>query len=213
MTELQCHGIGRVMRRIRAVSCGVYMTLAGCASVAPLDNPVLVKSRTCENPVLVAPGAPDPSSYAEIYECVLDTLDDYFELKPTSRYAGHIETQPRIAPGFEQPWKHSSPDVRERLIATFQTVRQYAVVDIWAGDRGGYRVAVEVRRELLDQSRPSLVRSGSAVFMESPTVDRRAEIVGNNSTADTNWIPAGRDYAFEQLLLKRIQECSYRCKR
>src|SRR5471030_777346 len=102
--------------------CLLGIALAGgCASVAPLENPVMVKPKpSCENPVLVAPGAPDPTSYAQIYECVLDTLDDYFEIKPTSRYAGHIETVPRIAPGFEQPWKASSPDSRERLIATFQ---------------------------------------------------------------------------------------------
>jgi hypothetical protein len=199
--------------RVLAVLIAVA-PLAGCATVAPLDNPVLVKpTHTCENPVLVSPGQPDPTSYADVYECVLDVLDDYFELKPTSRYAGHIETVPRIAPGFEQPWKHSSPDAHERLIATFQTLRQSAVVDIWAGDRGGFRVAVEVRRELLDQQRPSLARSGSAVFQESPTVDRRSELVGNDSTSESLWIPAGRDYAFEQLLLKRIQECGFRCKR
>ncbi|CAN5286709.1 hypothetical protein BH11PLA2_BH11PLA2_10440 [soil metagenome] len=192
----------------------VTLATTGCASVAPLENPVLVKSApsTCENPVLVAPGQPDPANYAEVYECVIDILDDYFEIKPTSRYAGHIETKPRIAPGYEQPWKHSSPDARERLIATFQTIRQSAVVDIWAGDRGGYRVAIEVRRELMDIPRPILARSGSAVFQESSTVDRRAELVGNSSTADSTWIPAGRDYAFEQMLLKRIQECGL-CKK
>jgi hypothetical protein len=167
----------------------------GCASLAPV-----------ENPVLVAPGQPNPANYADVYEGILDVLDDYFEIKPTSRYAGHIETKPRIAPGYEQFWKHSSPDARERLISTFQTIRHAAIVDIWAGDRGGYRVSVEVRRELLDVDRPILARAGSAVFQESPTVDRRGELVGNTSTNESGWIPAGRDYAFEQLLLKRIQE-------
>lgn len=203
--------LGMAFRRVVALVAIAFA--GGCATVAPLDNPVLVKpSYSCENPVLVSPGAPDPASYAEVYEYVLDTLDDYFELKPTSRYAGHVETVPRIAPGYEQPWKQSSPDPHERLIATFQTLRQYAVVDIWAGDRGGYRVAVEVHRELLDQPRPSLARAGNAVFQESTTVDRRGELVGNDSTADSMWIPMGRDYAFEQLLLKRIQECGFRCK-
>lgn len=194
---------------------GLYAWLAaGCASMAPLDNPVLVQPApmACENPVLVAPGAPDPASYAEVYECVLDVLDDYFEVKPASRYAGHVETLPRIVPGFDQLWKPSSPDNRERLIATFQTVRHYAVVDIWAGERGGYRVAVEVRRELIDQERPSLARSGAAVFQESTTVDRRSELIGNDSSEDARWLPAGRDYAFEQLLLRKIAQCSTRCK-
>ncbi len=200
--------------RARLATLGVTLLVAGgCATVAPLDNPVLVKPApiSCENPVLVAPGQPDPTSYADVYENVLDVVDDYFELKPTSRYAGHIETKPRIAPGFEQPWKHSSPDARERLIATFQTVRQYAVIDIWAGDRGGYRIAVEVRRELLDLERPVNTRAGNAVFQEA-TVERRYDLVGTESSSDIQWIPAGRDYAFEQLLLRRIQEHGLRCK-
>jgi hypothetical protein len=203
------------MRNSLRIAVLLAISSLGCASLAPLENPVLVKSppvRSCENPVLVAPGQPEPSNYAEVYECVLDILDDYFELKPTSRYAGHIETKPRIAPGYEQPWKASSPDPRERLVATFQTIRHYAVVDIWAGDRGGYRVAIEVRRELLDLERPSQARSGNAIFQESSSVDRFAEVIGTNSTTEFGWIPVGRDYAFEQKLLRRIQECKPCCK-
>jgi hypothetical protein len=185
--------------------CG--LAAGGCASVAPVDNPVLVQP-AAENPALVAPGQPDAASYAEVYEKIIEVVNDYFEVKPTARYAGHIETLPRVAPGYEQPWKPGSPDPRERLLATFQSIRHIAFVDIWAGERGGYRVTVEVRKELENMNRPERAIYGNALFREATTLDRRAEVVGPQSSADGDWIPVGRDYAFEQLLLRRIQEAT-----
>ena len=186
------------------------MTSAGCASVAPLDNPIVVRTvpANVENPLLVSPGEPDANGYAEVYERVIDVLDDYFDIKPTSRYAGHIETFPHIAPGFEQPWKAGNPDHRERLIATFQTMRKYAIVDIWAGERGGYKISLEVRRELLDIERPSRATAGGAVFREAPTVDRRNEVIQTEVASNLGWIPVGRDCALEQQLLARIRDCA-----
>ncbi len=182
----------------------------GCASVAPLDNPIVVRPvvANVENPLLVSPGEPDANGYAEVYEQVIDVLDDYFEIKPTSRYAGHIETFPHIAPGFEQPWKAGNPDHRERLIATFQTIRKYAIVDIWAGERGGYKISLEVRRELQDLERPNRAINGGAVFREAPTVDRRNEVIPTEVSSSYGWIPVGRDYALEQQLLARIRDCA-----
>lgn len=192
----------------RIARIGVLVAAAtGCAAVPPLDNPLVVRPAE-ENPALVVPVTPDADSYAQVWERVIDVLDDYYELKSPSRYAGYIESLPRIAPGFEQPWKPGSPDKRERLIATTQTVRNTAKVWITAGDRGGYRVYVEVWRELLDIERPNRAINGAAIFQEAPTVDRRFEVVGAESSADKGWIPAGRDYAFEQKILARVRECS-----
>lgn len=194
---------------VRAARLGILVALAatGCASVPPLDNPLVVRP-PIENPATVSPVTPDANSYAEVWEHVIDVLDDYFELKSPSRYAGYIETIPRIAPGYEQPWKPGSPDKRERLIATLQTIRNTAKVTISAGDRGGYKVYVEVWRELQDLERPNRALGGAAVFQEAPTVDRRNDVVSLESTSNREWLPAGRDYAFEQLILSRIQECS-----
>ncbi|MGL4419874.1 MAG: hypothetical protein ACRCZF_04340 [Gemmataceae bacterium] len=185
---------------------GLGLGTTGCASLPPLDNPVLLRGGATENPILVAPGEPTANTYAEVYEQILDVLDNYFEMKPTSRYAGHIETLPRLSPGYEQPWKVGSPDARERLISTFQTMRHIAVVDIWAGERGGYRVSIEVYKELEDLSRPSQAIAGGSLFREAPTVERRAEIIGSESTPERFWIPKGRDYAFEQKLLKELAD-------
>ncbi len=176
---------------------------AGCASVPPVENPALViPGGPVENPADVT-GLPTPDGYARVYEKALDALDDYFDLKPGSRLGGQIETLPRSAPGYEQPWKPGSPDSRERMLATLQTIRHRAVVTIWAGERGGYRVGVEVYKELEDLARPTAIQAGNAVFREAATVDRRAEVVGAVA-ADRTWIPQGRDPAFEDVILRKI---------
>jgi hypothetical protein len=68
-------------------------------------------------------------------------------------------------------------------------------------------VYVVVDRELEDLPRPSLARSGNAIFQESPTVDRQLDVVGPDSQAGSSWFRVGRDYALEQQILDRIRKC------
>ena len=197
-------------KMVRAGVVGV-VGLGGCTSIPPVDNPTLVRPSECdvENPLVVAPGLPTPEGYRDVYDRVLDSVDDYFVIKPGSRYSGQIETLPKVAGGLAQQWRPGSPDTRERLLATLQTVRHYAVVQIWAGERGGYRVYVEVYKEVEDLPQPSGARSGVAIFQEAPTVDRRLEVVSPDAR-DPQWIPAGRDPAFEQVILRKIQQSQCR---
>jgi hypothetical protein len=186
----------------------VLLAVSGCATAPPLDNPVLVRppSETIENPVLVSPGVPTAASYREVFEICLNVLDDYFEIFSANPYSGVIVTKPRIAPGYEQFWKGGNPSTRDRLLATFQTVRQIAFVTIRTGERGGYLVEVVVDKELEDMPRPVRSTVGDAVFTESPTVDRAVEVVGPALTpASRTWFKIGRDYALEQQLLDRIR--------
>ncbi len=197
--------------RVGVGGCLAVLGGAGCVSVPPQENPSLVRPADpiCENPIVIQPGVPTPDGYREVYERVLDALDDYFVIKPASRYDGQIETLPRIAPGFEQPWKPGSPDNHERLLATFQTIRHYAIVQIRAGERGGYRVFVEVHKELEDLSQPQAIRSGLAVFRETPTVDRQVDVEAAIAVSK-GWIPVGRDPAMEQAILRKIQRSGCR---
>jgi hypothetical protein len=195
----------------RLIRLGWLVSLAGlaggCASAPPLDNPLLVrKADGIENPVLVSPGAPTARSYQDVFEKTIDILDDYFLIRSADPYDGRVLTLPRIAPGYEQPWKPGNPGARERLLSTFQTTRQTAAVTIRTGERGGYLVYVEVVREMEDLARP--VRAPvSAVFQESPTVDRQLDVVGGPVAPGRAWFVIGRDYALEQLILQRIREC------
>lgn len=186
----------------------VALGVCGCATAPPVDNPVLVRQGppgNVENPVLVSPGVPTGVSYREVFERCLDVIDDYFEIVDANPYAGVILTKPRIAPGYEQFWKSGNPDARERLLATFQTIRQTATITIRTGERGGYLVYVVVDKELEDLPRPTRAWVG-AIFQEAPTVERQLEVVGPTVSPDRGWFKVGRDYAFEQLLLCRIRE-------
>jgi hypothetical protein len=178
----------------------------GCASVPPIDNPVLVRQALTDG--ADAPtGRPGCAGYDDIYDRTLDALDDYFEIVPGSRYAREVRTYPRVAPGYEQPWKTGSPNPFERWVATFQTVRHFAVVRFTDGD-GGYRVAVEVYKEVEVLGSPVQPLGGPAAFRSAPVADRTADTVTGPLVGDRQWVPAGpaphRDYAFEQAILKKI---------
>jgi hypothetical protein len=180
--------------------------LSGC-SVGPLvDNPVHVNGLSgpdAPNPLLVAPGEPGPEAYASVFERVVDILDDYFEIADKNRYDGRIETYPRIAPGYEQIWKPSSPDPYERLYATLQSLRHRASVQISPAPEGGYYVRVSVFRELEDLPRPSTAVSAPA-FRDANILQRQYDIV-DPIVVTQGWIPKGQDEAFEQKILRRIQ--------
>ncbi len=201
-------GVTPRLRAAAIMGCGLPLALAGCLSAPPVDNPALVRGGDgIENPVLVSPGQPTAASYREVFEKVVDVLAEYFDLQTPNPYDGRIVSKPRVAPGYEQFLKRGNPDPRQRLFATFQTVRQTATVEIRAGERGGYLVYVVVEKELEDLARPSLARTGGAVFQEAPTVDRQVEIVGPDTTGNQQWFKVGRDYAFEQQILRRIRQC------
>ncbi len=190
------------------VACALAASSAGCLTAPPVDNPVYVRNADgIENPMLVSPGQPTGSSYKEVFEKAQDVLGDYFDLQTPNAYDGRIVTKPRIAPGYEQFLKRGNPDPRQRLLATFQSVRQTATVEIKSGERGGYLVYVVVEKELEDVARPERATIGNAVFQEKPTVAREVEVVGPETSADRAWFKIGRDYAFEQEILRRIRQC------
>ncbi len=201
-------GVTVRLRAAAIIPCVLALAPAGCLTAPPVDNPVLVRgAEGIENPVLVSPGQPTGDAYKEVFEKALDVLDDYFEIQSINPYDGRIVTFPRVAPGYEQFWKRGNPDPRQRLFATFQSARQTATVEVRVGERGGFLVYVVVERELEDVPRPSRATIGSAVFQELPTVDRQTEVVSPETTDNRMWFKVGRDYAFEQEILRRIRRC------
>ena len=189
-----------------ALAAVVAMGLGGCATGPLLENPAFVRADptvSVENPVYVPQGG---HYYNTVFEKVLDVVDDYWdEIADANRYSGRIDTFPRVAPGVVQLWKPGSPDFRQRLLATAQSIRHYARVRIDAAPDGGFFVDVKVYKELENVSRPIRATAGAAAFQGDSTVERQFEVIDATAT-DSGWIPAGRDLQLEQVLLQRIRQ-------
>lgn len=171
-----------------------------------MDNPVFVRPDPCiavDNPVYVPLG---PASYGAVFEKVIDVVDDYFEISYANRYDGRIETFPRVAPGFEQFWKQGNPDFNERLHATFQTIRNRAIILIQPAEDGGYFVQVTVYKELEDIPQPQRNTAGAASFRGINTVERQYEVI-DPTVFEAKWIPVGNNCPLEQLILQRLKQC------
>lgn len=181
------------------------ISLSGCMRYPLEDSPLLARGSTFDtsNQILLTPPSTGPEAYADLFELVLDVVDDTFEIAYANRYDGRIETQPRISPGLEQIFKPGSPNFRERVQATFQTIRHRGFVFVQP-EREGYVVSVMIYRELEDLPNPSRDAGGGAAFRSDNPVDRTYEVV-DPTVVSTLWIPNGRDYPLEQKILNRIR--------
>ena len=191
---------------LRAWTGAIVLTACGCATGPILDDPALFRSDpavTVENPVYIPLG---PPAYNTVFEKTLDVLTQYFEIEYENRYGGFIRTYPRVEPGLERSLLPGSPSFEERLYATLQSVRYFAVVKIQVANDGGFWVDVKVFKELEDVPRPERSTAGSAIFRSDVTVERRFEVVEPYS-GESNWIPIGRDKALEQSILQQIKKC------
>ncbi len=201
------------MRRTLAIGwVGALLFADGCATGPLQENPLVIrpaaKADVADNPVYVPLG---PTSYAAVFEKVLDVVGDYnFEIAYSNRYDGRIETFPKIAPGLGQPWKGGSPDFHQRLVASFQTIRHRAIVLISPANDGGYFIDVKVFKELLDTPRPQRATAGAASFRSEPTIERQFEVV-EVGQFENGWVPIGRDALLEQSILDRLAHFDPAC--
>src|SRR5262245_28935898 len=179
------------------IASGLAVLLSGCVASGPmLENPLLIRPERAvphENPLFIPQGE---LAYARVFDKILDVLSDYYEIAYASRYDGRIETFPAIAPGIEQPWKPGSPDLYQRLLAFFQTIRHRAVVVITTAEDGGYFIDLKIYKELEDLPRPIRATAGDATFRIESTVQRQFEVV-EPDLFDMTWIPIGRDCKLE----------------
>jgi hypothetical protein len=197
---------------LMAWTAAMAATACGCSSgpltTGPLlDNPIFLTpdpSVTVENPVYVPLG---PAAYNTVFEKVLDTVSDYFEIAETNRYDGSIKTFPKTSPGLERYLLPGDPDLEQRLYATLQSIRYYALVRIQVADDGGFFVDVKIFKELEDVPRPSRSTAGAAVFRSDNVVERQFQVIDVAPPQSGGWIPIGRDCKLEQVILQRIKKC------
>jgi hypothetical protein len=218
--------MGRINRRQVLVTSAatLVLALAGCSTGPLRENPIIFRpgqrmSREStilnpepfvaqENP-LYLPQGPQPEVYDKVFQKALDIVDDFWEIAYTNRYEGRIETQPGVAPGILQPWKPGSPDFFQRVLADLQSIRHRCIVLISTADEGGYYIDVKVLKELEDMPAPVRATAGSASFRMNSTIERQFEVI-EQPLYEANWIPIGRDYKLEQVILERLAQCDFR---
>jgi hypothetical protein len=182
--------------------------LAGCSTGPLQENPVLLRPDLLipqENPLYIPQG---PDAYDKVFQKALDVVDDFFEIAYANRYDGRIESQPAVAPGLEQPWKPGSPDFYQRLLAFFQSIRHRCILVIQPADDGGYYIDVKVFKELEDLPSPMRATAGAASFRMNSTIERQFEVI-EQPIYEANWIPIGRDFKLEQVILERLAHCNF----
>jgi hypothetical protein len=185
----------------------LFAGLTGCTSLGPMmrEPPALIPANSCaeddQNPVYVP-----PLSYGQVFETMLRVLNDYdFEILDPNRYDGRIETYPRVSPGVFQLLKPGSPDIYDRLLATFQTYRHRVSIVIQPANNRGYFVEVIARKELEDLAKPIRSTVGGAIFRTLNDVDRQFEVI-DSTFFEPTWIFKGRDVPLEQELIQRIKK-------
>ena len=197
----------RWLRKLTAAGTASVLAWApGCVTLpntsgTPLQS--LEPQTAIENPLWLPSG---PNAYGAIFEKVEDIMTEYFDIRYSNRYDGRIDTYPRVAPGFEQPWKSGSPDFYGRLHATLQSIRHRGEVQIETAKDGGFFVKVVIYKELEDLARPIRSTDGAAAFRTDLTVERQFEVI-EPFIFETTWIPMGRDTKIEQVILARLKKC------
>lgn len=183
-------------------------TMCGCACFR--DNTPLLSQVTPEpNPMFVT-----VSNHNDIWERIVDAVDDYFDIEredPIRVYGnlsteiteGRIDTYPRIAATYLEPWFQDSATREERLESTCQTIRRRATVRV-VPENGGYLIFASVYKELEDLDRPLGSNAGAASFTYTNTINTMTNI-GSDAPTSYGWIPVGRDAALEQRLLLKIR--------
>ncbi len=149
-----------------------------------------------------------------VWQQVVDVVDDYFRVEheepvrlvgdlPTE---GRLDTYPRTASTIFEPWNHDSVNPYERWQATLQSMRRRAVVLV-IPDPAGFRIDVQVYKELEDVKRPetgAISLANAQTLRNDDALQRLTNPVGGQEPT-LGWIGIGRDTALEQVILMGIQ--------
>lgn len=148
-----------------------------------------------------------------IWQQLVDAVDDHFEIEREERIRvignvmtrGEITTFPTSAATLLEPWRTNSVGARSRLMATLQSQRKYAVLQLIPADNG-YQVALEVHVEQEDLDRPERSTVGGASIRHDGSIARVDEQLVDSPPVQLGWIPLGRDTLLEQRILTDIRD-------
>jgi hypothetical protein len=169
----------------------VALTQAGCAQNAlytATPNPLVVPT----------------TDFERVWKETVTVVDDYFTIDSENRLSRRIITAPQPGATLLEPWYGDSVGFHDRLESTLQTIRRHAEVTVNPAPGGGYAIKVEVYKELEDLGKPDRQTAARATFTDNFPVNRTREIVGT-VPLPLMWIPVGRDYLLERVILNRIR--------
>lgn len=194
--------IGR--RLAAAAALGWILAAPGCYSTRDGRKPPSVTQIFAPRPVLPNPLVIPTDDFEKVWNKTVAEVDKYFEIESENRLSRTIRTQPIMGATLFEPWSPDSTTLRDRLEATLQTVRRFAIVRVEPAPTGGYQVRVEVRQELEDMPKPDRQAAGRAVFINDFPVNATRQLVGP-VPVPLGWITQKRDVNLEQSILSGIR--------
>ncbi|MFM1903885.1 MAG: hypothetical protein RLZZ440_1785 [Planctomycetota bacterium] len=159
-----------------------------------------------------------------VWTSMVDVADDYFKVQSEQRVVfangvpteGRIDTYPQTGANVLELWRGDSVGWHERWESTLQSIRRIGTMRL-IPDPGGWRVEVEVEKELEYLARPMRATAGGASFRNDDSLYRYGtplptlgQAVGDQPrpvaapTPTAGWIPLGRDPLLEQRMLERL---------
>lgn len=193
------------MLLVLTLLCCVLPALTGCSALGRRGHHGAPPLSPLPNPLVVP-----PVNEEYLWNQIVDTIDDYFEIEREDRIMrtsgvvseGRIETFPEVGSGYLEPWRRDSTPGPEKMLATLQSIRRRALVRV-APAAEGYQIFITVMKELEDVSRPEFATVGSAVQRHDGSVVRTTPVNGSEPVT-LGWIPIGRDVSLEQQILHEI---------
>jgi hypothetical protein len=194
-------------RAVGALLAALAGSQPGC-NIAPSGwHPSVTKIFTPQ-PAVPNPLSVPSNDFENVWNKTVAVVDKYFDIESENRLSRTIRTQPLIGATMIEPWALDSVTFQDRLEATLQTIRRWAVIHVDPAPTGGYMVKVEVIKFLEDMAKPDRQAAGRAVFNNDFPVNRIREIVGP-IPAPLGWIKRGRDLDLEQAILAGIRDALF----
>lgn len=186
------------------------------------------------NPIQITPNKIGPATDGQVWNQVVDTVDDYFRIAVQQPVVsrgglivdGRLETAYQVGGSLFEPWRKDSTSGFERLQSTLQSIRRRAIVTVRpavASSGGlnassasgsfersvvqvdGYVIEVVVTKDLEDVDRAQGTTGSTVAARHDGTIVRRDD-AGGDSPITLGWISQGRDSQLEQRILNQIVE-------
>jgi hypothetical protein len=198
-------------RRIAARASGLIVLAlwaagqVGCASgpsawSLPSFSHLFTPSEPLANPLRVP-----MADFDVVWNKTVAEVNKHFPIASENRLARVIRTEDLLTGTLIEPWTPDAVTFRDRLEATLQTLRKFAVVNVDPAPTGGYLIKVVVYKQLEDMAKPSSQPAGRAAFYNDFPLNRTRDVVGTVPTP-LGWITLGRDTNLEQAILAGLRD-------